>query len=195
MDAFKRLRKQAKDKRDRTIRQARARYSDALDRIAERERESNEGAPPSCEPLAACVNRVLPLDRPFTILDIMAALQDLDPRRVLRKQSVSNHICMLRRRGIIRRMKKAQGRQPAIYLRMGVDYEPLPFEGMTLREVVHQVLLSNPPVRQTDLVAAMLEAGYQTVMPPVTLRHAVGEVLRGDKERFRQDDGKWSVVG
>jgi len=194
MDAFKRLRKQAKGKRDRAIRKARDRYSDTLGRIAELERESNVGAPPSSEPIAVCINRVLPLDLPFTIPDIVADLQKLDSRRAWRKQSVSNHICMLRRRGIVRRMKKAQGQNPAVYIRAGVDYEPLPFEGMTLREVVHQVLLSNPPVRQTDLVAAMLEAGYQTVMSPVTLRHAIGVILRGDQERFRQDGGQWLVL-
>ena len=45
---------------------------------------------------------------------------------------------------------------------------------------------------QTELVVAMLEAGYQTSMNSKKLRDAVGVVLRGD-ERFGETGGKWAT--
>lgn len=62
---------------------------------------------------------------------------------------------------------------------------------MTLPEVVTQVLSNRQPMRQTELVMAMLEAGYQTTMSPENLRDAVGVVLRKGRGRYRQVDGEW----
>ena len=62
---------------------------------------------------------------------------------------------------------------------------------MTLPEVVAKVLQVRQPLRQTELVAAMLEAGYQSTMSPKNLRTAVGIVLR--KGAYRQSGGKWAA--
>ncbi len=194
MNAFIELRKQAREKRDKAIAQARDEFAATLRRIAELEQDLLGREPPTHKTIAACIDSIIPTDRVFTTVDIMAALEALDPRRDWRKRSLDSHISRLRDRGIVRRVKKSQNTQPAIYVRVGVEVEPLPFEDMTLPEVVAQVLEEHQPVRQTDLVVAMLESGYQTSMRPKVLRDAVGRVLRGDKGRFRQRDGKWIAV-
>jgi len=72
--------------------------------------------------------------------------------------------------------------------------EPLPFDDMTLGEVVKEVLGARGPMRQTELVVAMMEAGYQTTMQPQGLRDAVGNVLRKDDGPFQHSGGKWIVA-
>jgi len=194
MEAFNQLRKQAREKRDKAIGVARDEYSATLARIAALEQDLLGREPSTHKTISSCIDSVLPDDRCFTTLDIMAALEALDPRRDWRKRSLDCHISRLRDRGLVRRVKKSQNHQPAIYVRVGVDVEPLPFEDMTLPEVVADVLSSRQPMRQTDLVVAMLEAGYQSTMSAKNLRNAVGVVLHKGKERFRQVDGEW-VVG
>ena len=60
---------------------------------------------------------------------------------------------------------------------------------MTLPEVV-ATILADGPLRQTELVVALLEAGYQTTMTPRALRNAVGaELRRGPFTKGK--DGRW----
>lgn len=80
----------------------------------------------------------------------------------------------------------------AVYVRVGVPTEPLPFEDMTLPEVVTAVLKPRQPLRHLDLVVALMEAGYQTTMKPKRLRDAVGNVLKKN-ELFSEVDGEWVV--
>jgi len=193
MNAFIELRKQARDKRDKAIGQAREDYAATLRRIAGLEQDLCGREPLTHKTIASCIESVLPSDRVFTTVDIMTSLEALDPKRDWRKRSIDSHLSRLRGRGIVRRVKKSQNTQPAIYVRVGVDVEPLPFEDMPLAEVVAEVLGGCQPVRQTDLVVAMLEAGYQTTMSPKRLRDAVGRVLRGDRGQFWEEDGEWSI--
>ena len=76
---------------------------------------------------------------------------------------------------------------PAVYVRSGVPVPAIPFEDMTLPEVIRAVLTH--PMRQTELVVAMLEQGYETTMTRNALRDAVGVELR--KGTFRNEGGKW----
>ncbi len=194
MEAFNELRRKAREKRDKAISQARNEYAATLRRIAALEQDLFGKEPSSHRSIAACIDSVVPTDRAFTTVDILAALEAMDPKREWRRRSVDNHIARLRARGIVRRVKKSQNTQPAIYVRVGVEVQPLPFEDMTLPEVVTQVLADRQPMRQTDLVVAMLDAGYQTTMTPKNLRNAVGVALHRDRKRFRQVDGEWAVA-
>lgn len=194
MNAFNELRKQAREKRDKAIEVARDEYAATLRRIAELEQDLLGRDSPAHKTIAACIDSVIPTDRAFTTVDIMAALEALEPRRVWRKRSLDSHISRLRERGLVRRVKRSQNQQPAVYARVGVETEPLPFEDMTLAEVVKEVLGARGPMRQTELVVAMMESGYQTTMKPKGLRNAVGKILAKDKQAFRQSGGKWAVA-
>ena len=174
------------------IRKARDEYAETLVRIAELEQDILGRDPASHRSIASCIESVIPDDRTFSTADIMAGLEALDPGKVWRKRSVDNHISRLRDRGLVRRVRKSKGTEPAVYARMGVSTEPLPFEDMTLPEVIVAVL-GDGAMTQTELAVAMLEAGYETTMGRKQLRDAVGVELR--KGEFRKDGGKWVGVG
>jgi len=191
MQEFGSLRTAARKKRDAAIRKARDEYAETLRRIAELEQDILGRDPSSHRSISSCIESVIPSDRTFSTVDIMAGLEALDLGRVWRKRSVDNHISRLRDRGLVRRLKKARNTEPAVYARLGVETEPLAFEDMTLPEVVEAVL-SQRPLTQTELVVAMMEAGYETTMTQKALRDAVGVVLRGDPKQFRSEGRKWS---
>jgi len=123
MNAFNELRRHAREKRDKAIQQARDDYAATLTRIAELEQDLLGRDSPQHKTIAACIDSVIPTDRPFTTVDIMAALEALDPRRNWRKRSLDSHIARLRERGLVRRVKRSQNRQPAVYARVGVEIE------------------------------------------------------------------------
>ena len=193
MEAFNEIRKCAREKRDRAISQARAEYADMLTRIVAIEPGLLGRQEKDAHKLSTCIHRVMPADGPFTVLDLVAALEGLDPTRIWPKRSVERYVSRLRERRVVRRMCRAKGLAPALYVREGVEVPPLPFEDKTLAEVATEVLAART-MSQTELVVAMLEAGYQTSMTRRRLRDAV--VHRGrtylflgsqEKEKFLTD--------
>jgi len=193
MQAFNEIRTHAREKRDKAIGIARQEYADTLVRIAALEQDLLGREPSTHKTISGCINRVLPSDRLFTTVDVMTALEALDPGKVWRKRSVDSHISRLRERGVVRRLSKAKGSELAQYVRVGVEVEPLPFEDKTLREVVAE-MLGRKTMTTTELAVAMLEAGYQTTMAPRALRDAVGVVLRTERGRFVRRGRKWANV-
>jgi hypothetical protein len=133
MEAFGLLRKKARDIRDKAIVQARDEYEASLVRIAELEQNLLGKTKPRTNSIASCIESVIPTDRPFSTADIMAGLEALNPRRACRKWSIDNHVSRLLAKGLVRRLLKAHGHEPAMYARVGVTVEPQPFEGQTHR--------------------------------------------------------------
>jgi hypothetical protein len=127
-------------------------------------------------------------------VDIMTALEALDPEGEWRKRSVDVHLYRLRERGIVPRRMKARGMVPAIYIRVGVEVDPLPFEDITLAEVVAQILADGVPIRQTKRIVVILDQAYKATMTPKALRDAVGVVLRNGNGRIRQRGREWQMV-
>jgi hypothetical protein len=191
MEAFAELRRQARLKRDKAIDQARRDYAETLARIAGLEQDLLGREMSGHHKISACIERVIPTDREFTAVDILTGLEAMDPGRIWRKRSVDSHISRLRKRGIVRRISRSRGSEPAVYARLGVQVAPRPFQDMTMREVIRTVL-AEKPLTQTELVVAMLESGYYTTMTRQALRNAVGMELRKDGE-FRKADGKWTL--
>jgi hypothetical protein len=149
-----------------------------LARIAELEQDLLGRDRPKHKTIAACIDSVIPKDRPFGTIDIVAGLEALDPKRVWRKRSIDGHICRLRFKGLLRRLQKAHGHECAVYVRVGVQVAPLPFEGQTLPEAIESVLGELGPLNATELTVALLERGYHTTMDKKALRDRVGVVLR-----------------
>ena len=187
MKEFIALRARARDKRDKAIAHAKTEYESTLVQIAALEQDLLGRESSRHKKISACVESVIPNDRPFTTVDILAGLEAIDPGRVWRKRSIDNHLSRLRDRGLVRRMRKSKGLEPALYVRVGADVAKLPFEDMTLPEVIRAVLTQ--PMTQTELVVRMLEAGYETTMSKPMLRNAVGVELR--KDGFGCEGGKW----
>ena len=188
MNEFIALRARARDKRDKAVALARAEYEATLVQIAALEQDLLGKESSRHKKVSACIESVLPLERTFTTADIMAGLEALDPGRVWRKRAIDSHLSRLRARGIVRRLSRSKGTaEPAVYVCVGADVPKLPFEDMTLAEVIRAVLTE--PMTQTELVVRMLEAGYQSTMSKPHLRNAVGVELR--RGGFRSEGGKW----
>ena len=99
----------------------------------------------------------------------------------------------MRSKGLIRRLKKARNNGPALYVRLGVEVDSLPFENLTLPQVIEQVLgEADQPLSQTELVVKMLSQGYETAMDKKMLRNALGVELRKDC-RFLAEGDMWHV--
>lgn len=193
MKEFNKLREAARDKRDKAIAKARKEYQETLVRIAALEQDLLGRELSTHKLISACVDKVIPSDRPFTTVDIMTALEALDPGRSWRKRSVDNHITRLRERGLLRRLRKSRKGEPAIYARLGVVLEERPFEGLTLREAMRATLQKQGPLNAIGLTVALLDAGYDTNMTPGAFRLAVRRELQNPKNGFRKEGEKWEV--
>ncbi len=169
--------------RDKAIQRARDECKRTLARIATMEFNRRTM-------LSTCVESVIP-DHEFTVVDILAALESLDPIRVWRRHAVNNHLSRMLDRGQIRRTRRSCGRaDPAIYARVEVDAPKRPFFNMSLVHAIAAVR-GNRTLNATELTVAIIEAGYETRMSRRTLRDAVGAVMR-KVGRFRKDADRWT---
>jgi hypothetical protein len=192
MNSFSELRRQAREKRDKAINIANDIYSATLTRIAALEQDLTGHNPSTHRTLSDCINNAMPFDRPFTTIDVMAALEGMDPTRAWRKLSINNHMGRMRRAGIIRRLRRPSGKQPAQYVRLGVQVEPSPCEGKTLTDVLLE-LLPGKAMTLTELAVTVLEAGFPTKMKARGMRCAIGQAVRKDR-RFAREGGKWALA-
>ncbi|QDU31789.1 hypothetical protein ETAA8_69490 [Anatilimnocola aggregata] len=189
MNEFAALRKRARDKRDKAIAIVRREYELALTQIATLEQDLLGLESSRHQKISACIERVIPRDEPFNSVDIMAALEALDPTRPWRMHSIHNHIARLRERGIIRRIKRSTIHEPASYVRYEV---PVPENAssvldMSMSQVIDLVLTR--PMTSTEVVVAVREAGYVSTMTKTGFRNHVVDLL--NRGKYRQDGGKW----
>ena len=110
MNEFTALRTRARDKRDRSISDARKEYEETLTAIAALE-HGLTGRRRAPKRISACVESVIPRGEPFTSTEIIAALEALDSGRVWHKWTVDNHITKLRAKGIVGRMRRHKGNE------------------------------------------------------------------------------------
>jgi hypothetical protein len=184
---FTALRKRAKDKRDKGIAILRDEYERALAQIAALEQDLLGMRPANYRKIVDAVNAVIPKTAEFTMPDVMAGLEALDPRRAWRRRSVDWVIVRMRKRGTITRLKRANIHEPAVYVRSEAAPPKTGLDDMTLLEVIGKVLVR--PMTTTEVVVAVLEAGYQTTMGRTHLRNHVTRLL--NRGGFKQDAGKW----
>lgn len=189
MSEFTALRMRARDRRDREISKARADYEVSLRQIAELEQRLLGKFDPTKMPLSAAVERVIPRDTPFSITDVMHALEALDPSRVWRMQTVRRQITFLRERGLLRRVAKHTVNQPASYVRCETPQQTV--ADKTLRQIVCDVVTR--PMYIAEVVHAVLEAGYKTTMrrKDSFRTHVIRELRAAG---FREQGGKWQPV-
>lgn len=192
MNEFSALRQQARVRRDKAIADVRERYCATLAHIAELERDLLGREPHKFQMLISCVGQVIPKDREFTTEDVMAGLEALDPRRHWQRQSVNNVMGQLRRRGILRRLRRAGHFEPAVYVVHDAKLNS-PYGDKTLVEVICEVL-KGKVMNKTEIAVNMLEGGYRTAMTPKALRHAVGVAMRGCAKFKTAQNGKWRVA-
>jgi hypothetical protein len=191
IDQFNSLRLKARERRDKAMAAVKGEYESILVRIASLEHELLGGRPSRSESLSAAVQAAIPRDEPFTVSDIIARLEGQESGRIVRRKSVNNYITRMTVRGVIRRLERHRGHEHSLYVRVGASVPKRPFEGLTLGEVLREVLVK--PMNQTELTVCVLEAGYRDLVSKKALRKQVGEALAMPGSGFRREGGKWAV--
>jgi hypothetical protein len=183
---FVRLRARARELRDRGIAQVREEYAKTLSQIAALERELVDGPTDHRMTISDCVETVMPRDQPFTVPEVVAALEGRYPTRFWRKPSVAWCIVRFGQRGLVRRLKRHTNTEPTIYVRAGVKLPPKPFEGMSLAQAIASILTK--PMNETEIAVRLREDGFSTVQANGTFRaHILAEL----RKRFRKVGGRW----
>jgi tRNA A-37 threonylcarbamoyl transferase component Bud32 len=184
---FNALRTRARQKRDLAIAQIRSEYEAQLVQIAALEQSLLGKQSARHKKISAAVESVIPRDRQFNTQDIMTALEAMEPTRYWRKRSVDFVLTNLRRKGLIRRLKRATIHERASYIRAEVPVADPPMGDMTLLEAIGRV--HQRPMTSTEICVALLEAGYQTTMNRNNLRNHVTRVM--GRGRFKCEGGRW----
>src|SRR5690606_37383268 len=95
------------------------------------------GKPTAGEVLtAACIDSIIPTDRTFTTADLMAGLEAKYLGRSWRRRSIDERLAVLRETGVVRRVRRARQRQPAVYAMAGVEVESSPFGDLRLADAI-----------------------------------------------------------
>lgn len=183
---FAALRTSAREQRDKALAHIRAEYQANLHQIAELEQRLLGKIDPRRMKTSAAVERVIPTGEPFTIPELMLALESLDPSRVWPKVTVYRHIAFLRKRRLVRRVQRAKVNEPAVYVR---NESPLKAEAedKSLRQTIVETV--KRPMRIAEVCVALLEGGYKTKMIPGHFRTTVIRQLKA--AGFREQGGKW----
>ncbi len=187
---FNALRARARAKRDKEIAAVRAEYEATLVQIATLEQDLLGKVTSRYRKISAAIESVIPSDRPFSTADIMAGLEALDPGRVWRKRAIDSHISRLRERGLVKRLKRATAREPAVYSRADLPVKVVPLGDKTLQEVIRGVVTR--PMTVTEVAVAVKESGYKSEMSNGNLRSHVRRLLV--QGGFRQEGGKWTLA-
>lgn len=132
---------------------------------------------------------MIPRTDTFTYLDIVKSLESLDPGRVWKERTIHCHLSKLREKGVIRRLKRATQSSYTVYVRAEVPVMIQPLDDMPLREVIRSVLTR--PMTAGEIMVAVTEAGYRSVMAPRKLQMHVGAVLR--KGGFTKVGERWAA--
>jgi hypothetical protein len=194
MEAFNELRIKAREVRDRSIAQAREDYDVALRRITELEASLNREAKTTAKAIWKCIESVMPRDRSFEVPELIASLEALYPQRAWTSKIVNHRIGHLCKRGLVRRLKRSNGRDSAVYARMGVgDAEAVTDEPLMI-DRLGAILRARGPMDITALTVALIEGGYRTKASGVVLRNNAGHLLRRYPDRFARQGEKWSLV-
>lgn len=191
MNDFYSLRIMAREKRDRIIAHARTEYEATLHEIAVLEVKILGKRHLPDMKTGACVNRVIPDNKEFTLHDVMNGLEAIDPTRAWSKKAVANQLLKLRKSGVIQRTKRSTTGCAAVYIRPTTPREKRPFEDMPLVDVVASVL-SDRSMTVLELAVAVLEAGFKTSMRKKRLTDAIYAAMLNSPERFKRAGNRWS---
>jgi hypothetical protein len=184
---FNNLRQRARAKRDKALAEIKAEYAYQLTQIAKLEQDLLGKVSSRYHKISAAIESVIPRDRSFSVLDIFTALEALDPRRPWRRRSVDNHLTRLRERGIIRRIRRSTIHEPALYVRAEHAPPPGPMDDKSLFQAIGQV--HKAPMSTTEILIAVVEAGYNSTMSRNNLRNAIAGLMR--RHGYKADAGRW----
>jgi hypothetical protein len=186
---FVQLRAKAREKRDRAIAMAADDYTATLSQIATLERQLLYGWSVRRASIRDCVEAVMPRDQPFTLPEIIAALEGRYPARIWRRHSVGYWITKHVNSGLVRRLMRHKNSESTVYVRASSNVPIAPFEDVTLSQAIRSILTK--PLNETEITVRLREQEFPTEQTNGTFRACVLAELR---KGFRRDkSGKWHV--
>jgi len=201
MNTFAELRRLAEVKRDEAIQEAKSEYLATLAGIADLENKLASKPVPAprpktsrTHPLIDLVFDSLPQDRPFTLVDVVAAMKAADPDRKFSTPSVRTNIHRLIKQRAVKRVRHAVAHGCSIYAVAELDLEESPFGVMTQIQVAEQVLRElGKPVDALTLLFALQERGFQADSDEKTAMNSLSRGMAKKPDVFANIAGNWSA--
>lgn len=181
---FNALRTIARERRDKALAEIQADYAANILAIGKLEQSLCGKRSNPVKQITAIIESAIPADKSFTTDDLLAALEAKEPGRAWRKKSLNNYISRLRCRGVIKRLSKASGTEPAVYVRAEVGPE---HDSRPLGDYIGEVLVR--PMTATEVTLAILEAGFKSRMPRHAIRKYVASELKA--RGYRRSGERW----
>ena len=194
MDAFKTLRREAAEKRDRAIANARQDFDETIVQIEELEKSLQEPVVFHRHklPIVALIREVMPRDREFVLDELIGLMRAADTSRKYQKASVSAMLRRLCNEGEVTRTQKGGGSRAVKYIAAECVRPPYEFEGMSQVGIAELILREKgEPMTMTAIVVEMFERGFRTESDKRVVSHSIEACMRKAPTRFRKAGDKW----
>jgi hypothetical protein len=197
MDAYEQIRIEARDKRDRAIKSARAEYQSALRRINELRRQLT-GEAPVVQPkrdgqMTRRIMELLPTEGTFTICDFVEKMHADSIGRHYAANSIRSAFVILKRTGVARQVGRRNGH--VLWAAQAANVDASPFGGATLADIAEQLIRELGPMRVREIVVVMKERGHRQHEKDRDTASAVLRAINRFSGRFvKQADGRWAVA-
>jgi len=196
MDAFETLRRQAIERRNESINEARRKCQEVLRWIDQLEGRLVPPQPTKSEQKrqAVCdlITEVMPKDRDFTTAELFTLVRQMYPNRRLTLGNVRSSLAYMEECDRIRRSRLVDAK---IHW-CGPDFVQATktWNAATCAKVAEKVLRERGPLRLIDLLVAVREAGFRAGDDPRKVRNALNKSLCTNPGRFRRDGKRWGLV-
>ena len=190
-NTFKKLRHEAKIKRNRTVAAANKEYKkstqeiDALESKLLGKTDRRRGSS-----LGKVIMGVAPKDHVFTVDDAVRAVKESDPSRRFKRESITSALNRLCHQGILKKVTNASGLRIARFARPHVDAPA----DKSLAEWAELVLRkSGKPMTDVEILVSMGEHGYELECSP---KQAVQHVRWAMEKSngFQLNNNKWQMM-
>lgn len=181
------LRVVAAEKRDRAIAKAKQDYKETIAKLDAVALALLDAVTSEECRISHRIESLIPRSEAFSVRQIMEGLEQMDPTRRWDGVVVRQHLTYLRRRGIIKRVRRASTKTPAMYVRTQEGIEASPDRDRPLIEILKSV--ATKPMTTTEFAVAATEAGYQTQQTPARFRNTIATVL--GKLGLKRDGKNW----
>ena len=195
MDAFETLRRQAVERRDTAIKDARKKCQEVIRWVDQLERQLVPPAPtkPEQKRQALCdiLCGLMPTDREFTTAELFALAKKAHPHRRLSLQKVRLSLRYLEEYDRVRRTRlidaKIQWASPGFIGRVKT------WKAETCAKAAEKVLRERGPMRVLDLLIAIRECGFRADDDPRKVQSALARSLCTNRQ-FKREGRLWGLI-
>jgi hypothetical protein len=198
MDIIDELRKQARERRNAALALARAEYRQTLEQIEQVRRGLGVGykrvSRSKSKPLQDLICDLIPLDRTFNINELVVMMRTRFPLRKFNVPTIRTIVPRLGEQGIIRKVGRDE-KGCVLWASVHAKVEASAFAAMPLTEVAEMLLRERGPMRLTELVVTMQQAGFRRGAEPRQLMQSLRWANKRYPGRFEVgEDGCWKFA-